>query len=114
MNDCDAHTSLICDRTCKKGSYTCNSKYQFEILNAVYLESAQRVFHAILHQSTVTQGNSFGILFIGLLAELPSILDSFSPIPCDYIGVVGSHEVAGKNTRQVVTPPYGPIGAVDT
>ena len=30
-----------------------------------------------------------------------------------WLGVVGSHEVAGKNTRQVVTPPYGPIGAVD-
>ena len=22
--------------------------------------------------------------------------------------------MAGKNTRQVVTPPYGPIGAVDS
>ena len=32
-----------------------------------------------------------------------------------WLGVVGSHhEVAGKNTRQVVTPPYGPIGAVDS
>ena len=28
--------------------------------------------------------------------------------------MVGSHEVAAKNTRQVVTPPYGPIGAVDS
>ena len=78
----------------------------------MYLENAQRVFHAILHQSTV---NLFGILFISLLAELPTILDSFfTNTTSDYIGVVGSHEVAGKNTRQVVTPPCGPIGAVDS
>ena len=54
----------------------------------MYLENAQWVFYAILHQSTVIQGNFFGILFIGLLAELPA---------SDYIGVVGSHEVVGKN-----------------
>ena len=78
---------FICDRICKKGSYT---QYQFEILNAVYLENAQRVFHAILHRSTVMQGNSFDILFIGLLAELPAILDSFfNNTASDYIGVVG-------------------------
>ena len=46
--------------------------------------------------------------------ELLAILDRFfTIITSDYIGVVGSHEVARKNTRQVVTPPYGPIGAVD-
>ena len=89
----------------------------------MYLENAQRVFHAIPHHSTVMQGSLFGILFIGLLADLPTILDSFfNNATSDYIGVVGwgvvgwgvvgSHEVAGKNTRQVVTPPYGPIGAV--
>ena len=33
-------------------------------------------FHTILHHSTVIQGNSFGVLFNGLLAELPAILDS--------------------------------------
>ena len=56
----------------------------------MYLENAQRVFHAILHHSTVMQGSLFGIVFIGLLADLPAI------------------------SRQVVTPPYGPIGAVDS
>ena len=56
-------------------------KYRFEILNAVYLDNAQLVFHEILHQSTAMQGNLFGILFIGLLDELPNILDSFSLIP---------------------------------
>ena len=92
-------------------SYIC----RFEILNAVYLENAQRVFHTILHQSIVMQGNLFGILFIGLLAELPAILDSFfTNTTSDYIGVVGSHKVVGKNTCQVLTPPYGPIGAVDS
>ena len=86
----------------------------------MYLENAQRVFHAILHHSTVIQGSLFGILFIGLLADLPAILDSFfNNTTSDFsrggwLGVVGSHEVAGKNTRQVVTPPYGPIGAVDS
>ena len=67
----------------------------------MYLENAQRVFHAILHHSTVMQGSLFGILFIGLLADLPAILDSFfNNTTSDFIGVV--------------TPPYGPIGAVDS
>ena len=79
-------------------------KYRFEILNAVYLENAQSFFHAILHHSTVIQGNSFSVLFNGLLAELPAILDSFFTRG-GWLGVVGSHEVAGKNTRQVFTPP---------
>ena len=30
---------------------------------------------------TVIQGNSFGVLFNGLLAELLTILDSFLPVP---------------------------------
>ena len=65
-------------------------KYRFEILNAVYLENAQSFFHAILHHSTVIQGNSFGVLFNGLLAELPAILDSFfTSTTSDSIGVVG-------------------------
>ena len=78
----------------------------------MYLENAQSFFHAILHHSTVIQGNSFGVLFNGLLAELPAILDSFfTSTTSDFIGVVGcmgvvgSHEVAGKNIRQVLTPP---------
>ena len=65
-------------------------KYRFEILNAVYLENAQSFFHAILHHSTVIQGNSFSVLFNGLLAELPAILDSFfTSTTSDSIGVVG-------------------------
>ena len=56
----------------------------------MYLENAQRVFHAIFRQSTVMQDNLFGILFIGLLAELPAILDSFfTNTTSDYIGVIG-------------------------
>ena len=77
----------------------------------MYLENAQSFFHAILHHSTVIQGNSFGVQLNGLLAELPAILDSFLPVPQvisyrgGWLGVVGSHEVAGKNTRQALTPP---------
>ena len=61
-----------------------------------------------------------GILFNGLLAELPAILDSFSIIPqvIIIIGVVGqgwwSHDSGGPNTCQVVTLLNGPICAVDT
>ena len=57
-------------------------KSRFEILNTVYLENAWCLVYEILHQSIVIQGNSVGVLFDGLLAELPAILDSFfSPIP---------------------------------
>ena len=50
-------------------------------------ENAQRVFHAILHHSTVMQGSLFGILFIGLLAVLPAVLDSFfNNTTSDFIG----------------------------
>ena len=85
----------------------------------MYLENAQRVFHAILHHSTVMQGSLFGILFIGLLADLPAILDSFfNNTTSDFIGVVGwgwwGATKRRRKTRQVVTPPYGPIGAVDS
>ena len=52
-------------------------KSRFEILNTVYLENAWCLVYEILHQSIVIQGNSVGILFDGLLAELPAILDSF-------------------------------------
>ena len=75
--------------------------------------------------STILQlykvANSFGVLFNGLLAELPTILDGFSTnTTSDYIGVrgqsgaVGSHEVAGQNTRQVMAPLYGHIGSVES
>ena len=69
-----------CDRICQKGlirAITNIEKYRFEILNAVYLENAQSFFHAILQHSTVIQGNSFSVLFNGLLAEFPASLDSF-------------------------------------
>ena len=52
-------------------------KSRFEILNTVYLENAWCLVYEILHQSIVIQGNSVGVLFDGLLAELPTILDSF-------------------------------------
>ena len=52
-------------------------KSRFEILNTVYLENTWCLVYEILHQSIVIQGNSVGILFDGLLAELPAILDSF-------------------------------------
>jgi len=39
------------------------------------------------------QGNSIGILFNGLVAELPTI---FTSATGDYKGVVGSHPVMGK------------------
>ena len=52
-------------------------KSRFEILNTVYLENAWCLVYEILHQSIVIQGNSVGVLFDGLLAELPAILDSF-------------------------------------
>ena len=56
-------------------------KSRFEILNTVHLENAWFFVYEILHQSIVMHGNSVGILFNGLLAELPGILDSFSPVP---------------------------------
>ena len=104
------HLMIYVTEFAKRGlirAFTNIEKCRFEILNAVYLENAQSFFHAILHHSTVTQGNSFGVLFNGLLAELPAILDSFftSTTSGGWLGVVGSHEVAGKNTRQVLTPP---------
>ena len=65
-------------------------KSRFEILNTVYLENAWCLVCEILHQSIVIQGNSVGVLFDGLLAELPAILDSFfTSTASDYIGVVG-------------------------
>ena len=47
------------------------------ILNTVYLENAWCLVYEILHQSIVIRGNSVGVLFDGMLAELPAILDSF-------------------------------------
>ena len=42
--------------------------------------------------------NSFGVRFNGLLAELPTILEFFP-----WLGVVESHEVAGKNMPSIDT-----------
>ena len=56
------------------------------------------IFYAILYQSIVTQGNSIGVhTFNGLLAEFPIILYRIIM----YIGAVGVHVVAEKNTCQV-------------
>ena len=70
---------------CEKGSYTCNYKYRFEILNAVYLENAWCHLYAILYRFVVMQDNSMDVLFNGLLDELPNIFRYTS----DYIGLVG-------------------------
>ena len=54
----------------------------------MYFKNTWSFFYAILHHAI--QGNSFGVLFNGLLAELPTILDSFfTGTTNDYIGVVG-------------------------
>ena len=44
-----------------------------------------------LHNSIVIRGNSITVLFYGLPAKLPTILDSFLPVATtsDYIRVVG-------------------------
>ena len=56
-------------------------KFHFEILITVYLENVWCFVYTILHQSVVIQGNSVSVLFTGLQAELPTILDSFLPLP---------------------------------
>ena len=56
-------------------------KSHFEILNTVYFENSWYLVNTILHQSIVIHDNSIGVLITGLLDELPSILDSFSPVP---------------------------------
>ena len=83
-------------------------KSRFEILNTVYLKNAWCLVYEILHQTIVTQGNSVGILFDGLLTELSAILDSFfTSTTSDYIGVLvgggGEPRSGGENTRCVVT-----------
>ena len=56
--------------------------------------------HTKFLTNLVIQGNSVGALFHGLLAELPTFLDSFfTGTTSDYIGVVGS---SGENTHCVV------------
>ena len=60
------------------------------ILFTVYLENEWCLVYGLLHQSIVVQGNSAGALFVGLLAELPAILDSFfTSTTSKCIGVVG-------------------------
>ena len=49
------------------------------MFNAFYFENAWCLFYTILHKSVIIQDNSMDILFNGLLAELPAILDSFLP-----------------------------------
>ena len=57
-------------------------KSRFEILNTVYLKNAWCVVYTILHQSIVViPDDSISFLFNGLLAEFPTILDSFSSVP---------------------------------
>ena len=52
------------------------------------------------------QGSLFGILFIGLLADLPAILDSHHK--CFHKGGGEPQSGGEKHT----SPPCGPIGAV--
>ena len=88
------HAACVkCDRIAKRGfihAIINIEKSRFEILSTVYLENAWCLVYEILHQSIVIQGNSVGILFDGLLSELPAILDSFfTSATSDYIVVVG-------------------------
>ena len=66
----------------------------------------------------VIQGNSVGVLFNGLLAELPAILNNFfTSTTSDYIGVVGwgwwgvTHTVARKKHTVYLHLFYGLTGA---
>ena len=66
------------------------------MINAMCLENAWCLFYTILH----IFGYTMDALFNGLLAELPTILDTFTNITSDYIDVVGREwwgamEVAG-------------------
>ena len=68
----------------------------------MYLENAWCLVYEILHQFIVILGNSFGVLFNSLLAELPAILDGFFPsTTSDYIGVVGRGLYCIRNLRQI-------------
>ena len=67
----------------------------------------------------VIQDNSMDVLFNGMLAELPAILDSFYQYhKClhrgGWLGVVKSHNSGELNTRLEVTLPNGPICALDS
>ena len=83
----------ICDWICQKGLIRAIiniEKSCFEILITVYFENAWCLVYAILHQSIVILGNSVGVFFNGLLAELPAILDSFfTSTTSDYMGMIG-------------------------
>ena len=83
----------------------------------MYLQNAWCVFYAILRQSIVIQSNSIGVFSSGLLAEFPAILDSlFTNTTSDFIGVVSRGWWGAmkwwEKSRQVVTVPYGSIGAL--
>ena len=72
----------------------------------MYLENAWCLVYEILYQSIVIQGNSVCVLFNGLLAELPAILDSFfTSTTSDYIrwlvGGGGEPRSGKENTRHI-------------
>ena len=68
-----------------------------------------------LHQSKIIQGNLFGLATLHWL-KLPTFYIVFYRYHNWRGGLreIGSQEVAGKNTRQVVTLSYGPIDDVDS
>ena len=68
-----------------------SEKFCFEML---YLEN-----ECCLVYSIVIQGNSVGILFNGLLAKLPAILDGFfTSTTSEYMGWLGATKWQGKHT----------------
>ena len=74
------HTYLNATGFAKRGlicTIINTEKSRFEIIITVYFKNAWCLVYEILHQSIVIQGNSAGALFNSLLAELPTILDSF-------------------------------------
>ena len=85
--------SVYIQYMCKRGlmcAIVNIEKSPFEILITVYLKNAWCLLYEILHQSIIVQGNSAVVLFNGLLAELPTFLDSFfTSTTSDYRGVVG-------------------------
>ena len=101
------HTHLNATGFAKRGLICAiinTEKSCFKILVTVYLKYAWCLVYEILHQSIVIQGNSAGALFDGLLAEFPTILDSFfhqyhkSLHRGGWSGVVGSNDWRGKHT----------------
>ena len=76
----------------------CNYKYQkysFEIFNSIYLENKQSYLHVFLHKYIAIQVNSLRLLHTGLLAELPTILDSFLLVQPITLALLQSGRVRG-------------------